>query len=265
VFELGAGEHTVVATTMTAPLTLDRVVLSTPGERADPPLNAAVRVIEESARSHALEVDCPAGCWLVLGMGHNDAWKATAAGNDLGDPDVVDGGFNGWWMEPMDGPERITLIWTAQRAVTVGLVVSLLCVLGLIVIVLASALRRRGHRSVNDASIDDIGRSARGSWVFAASVAAAVAVLIAPLWGAVALIVASGDVALRATGRRRHVLAVSGTLLAAFVAASVVVIERRDAPFPNAGWTTAFDHLHAMMLTAVVLVAASTFINPRAQ
>ena len=39
---------------------------------------------------------CPDGCWLVLGEGFHDAWSASADGRDLGPPQLVDGGFNGW-------------------------------------------------------------------------------------------------------------------------------------------------------------------------
>ena len=52
---------------------------------------------------------CPDGCWLVLGEGFHDSWSASTAGGDLGPPQLVDGGFNGWWIPPRDGPVDVAM------------------------------------------------------------------------------------------------------------------------------------------------------------
>ncbi len=56
------------------------------------------------------------------------------------------------------------------------------------------------------------------------------------------------------------VMAISGLAAVMYVAVSVAVIERRENPFPNAGWTMIFVHLNGVALTAVALVAASTLL-----
>ncbi len=257
--DLPAGEHRITASALDHPLTIDRVMLSTPDQRPELPTIATARLLSAADREHVVEVDCPDGCWLVLGMGHNVGWSAGSDTGALGEPRIVDGGFNGWWIEPTAAPQQITLTWTAQRAVTIGLMLSALAVAGLLLALVVGTWRRQGSTRSDAPDIGEHSRPTRQIWLFPLVLAAAVGVLVSPVWGAVALVVASADAALRARGRVLPILAGSGTAMTVVIAASIVVIERRDAPFPNAGWTAAFDHLHGAMLTAVFLVAASAF------
>jgi arabinofuranan 3-O-arabinosyltransferase len=249
---------------MDAAWNLDQVVLSTKRTSTLPSSAAnTVDLIEEGDRSNVVDIDCPAGCWLVFGMGHNEAWTAAVGGRDLGKPQLVDGGFNGWWIEPTSGEQRVRITWTAQRAVTIGLIVSFISVLGLIGVVGAQAWRRRDVAGAGTSLVNSADRVVAHSWIFNGVFAMVVAILVTPVWGLLALAVAAAEHALRHVGRWRPILAASGLLLAALVAVSVVFVERREAPFPNAGWTTTFDHLHGLMLTSIALVVASTFVRYR--
>jgi hypothetical protein len=67
-----------------------------------------------------------------MGEGLNPGWQATSGGAQLEPGRQVSGGFNGWWIAPSDRPTEVTITWTPQRAVTIGLVLSLLAVLGCI-------------------------------------------------------------------------------------------------------------------------------------
>jgi hypothetical protein len=91
----------------------------------------------------------------------------------------------------------------------------------------------------------------------------AVAFSVTPFWGAVVLAAGGCEIGARRLWRPIPVTAVVGLVAATWVGVSVAVIERRDSPFPNAGWTVLFEHLNGMALAAVALVAASTlFTSP---
>jgi arabinofuranan 3-O-arabinosyltransferase len=269
---LGTGEHSIVDQAAGTGFTVDRVVFSsidgTPTEvsPADPP--STVVVTGSDTRRRSVEVDCPQGCWLIFGMGHNAAWSASGPSGDLGEPEVVDGGFNGWWIEPTNGPEAINITWTAQRLVTIGLAVSLAAVLACAGVLLAAHRRRPTGAAAAEAQCAAetpvrIGADPTvASIVKLGLIASSVALLVGPLGGAVVLGVGAGQLAMYRRGRPVRIMAMSGLGMAAYVAIAVAVIERRKAPFPNAGWTNSFEHLNGLALTAVALVAASTMLNP---
>jgi len=87
----------------------------------------AMTVLHATATSARVEVRDPTGpFWMVLGESTNAGWHATADGDDLGAPQLVDGYANGWLVTPAH-PGRtmiITLDWTPQRTVDEALVVS---------------------------------------------------------------------------------------------------------------------------------------------
>ena len=201
---------------------------------------------------------CPDGCWVVLGEGFNEAWGASADGRSLGAGRLVDGGFNGWWLAPTTSPTRVEFRWTAQRPVTLGLAVSALGALVCIGLAFAGARTRpqplRAPRLVTGQP-----RRSRPRLVAAAAtlVGASVA-LVAPVWGLAALATAAVSYGAATRGRGRwatRVYELVGVALLVLTALAVLWIERRDRPFPNAGWTTHFDHLNGLALFAVLAIA----------
>ena len=268
---LGAGEHTLVDQAAGSGFTIDRVVLSSTGTRspaASPEHFADVSVTDRGTRDRTVELECPAGCWLVFGMGHNMSWSATGPSGDLGEPALVDGGFNGWWIEPTSGRHTVTISWTAQRLVTTGIVMSLLAILACCATLIAARFRMRAQRADRTSPESDPvtteapAVSGFGPWGKLALFACAVGLAVTPVAGLVVLAVGSGELLTRRWYRPIPVIAISGLVAAMYVAVSVAVIERRDNPFPNAGWTTVFVDLNGVALTAVALVAASTLIAP---
>lgn len=263
---LAAGEHTIVDQAAGTGFTIDRVVLSTTGQRspaASPEQAANVSVTDQSTLHRTAEVDCPAGCWLVFGMGHNTAWSAAGPSGDLGEPALVDGGFNGWWIEPTTGRETVTVTWTAQRLVTTGIVISLLAILACCALLIAARVRVRASIEGPDEPSPPLPAPAASRFGASGKLilfAGAVAVAVAPLSGVVVLAAGLGELLTRRWYRPIPVMAISGLAAVMYVAVSVAVIERRENPFPNAGWTMIFVHLNGVALTAVALVAASTLL-----
>ena len=90
---------------------------------------------------------CREGCWLVLGEGYHPAWSATTDAGSLGPPELVDGGFNGWWIEPSTTDVVVTLRWTAQGPLNVALAVSIVGVVACLTLIVISRRRERAARS----------------------------------------------------------------------------------------------------------------------
>ncbi len=270
---IDAGRHFIEGADHTG-LQLDRVVMTTPlaAQRATeaPAHRDVVTVTSEHARSRTAEATCPDGCWLVLGEGFNSAWSAQisdatnqdAAIVDLGEPTLIDGGFNGWWLEPRAQAVSVTMSWTAQQPVSVALAATALAALCCFGAVAAGWTSLRTKRArfpsppVIDTSPMPVPRRSR-RWVAGRIVAfgAFTWLFVTPYaaWLVVLVIAASSVAVLRWPSAR--VAAVTGLALMLYVALAVVVTERRRQPIPNAGWTTEFEHLSTASLVAMILVA----------
>ncbi len=261
---LSPGTHTIRSRgRSTLGLVVDRVLLSTQGDTAqsasDP--EPVVTVSDSSVRRRELTVgQCPEGCWLVHGEGFNTAWSAQIDGRDLGPPTMVDGGFNGWWLEPSDVDRDVVVRWTAQTPVTIGIIVALLTTLAGVVTL--AAARRRGRADpapVGSADVAFVGASssARPSPPPPSAVvvfAATCAVLISPLWGVAGIAVGVATlVADRLAPRYAAIVTPTAAIASAgAVALAVLFVQRRDRPIPNAGWTLAVDHLNGLAVFSVL-------------
>ncbi|MDX2379906.1 MAG: hypothetical protein QNM02_09135, partial [Acidimicrobiia bacterium] len=268
--DLEGGEHRVRSMARHAGYTLDRLVLSDAGptDVADQPVGVLIE--RDDTRDRTVLVDpCPTGCWVVLGEGFSEAWEATADGTDLGPPQIVDGGFNGWWLPPTTSATAVEFRWTAQRPVTLGLAVSLASIVACLLIV--ALTRRRGPPTPRMPTPVRIGGPARSApelhrgWVVPMSLLIVGGLLIQPVWGLV-----GGALGIAALLLARVVPLGVGTLLGsmglglvAFVALAVMWIERRDLPSPDAGWTESFARLNGAAVLAVVCVAIGALATPR--
>jgi hypothetical protein len=91
--------------------------------------------------------------WLVLGQSHSDGWEATASGRDLGSPMLVNGFANGWQVRPgRAGTIDITLRWTPQRVVWIGIGISVLAIVACLVLLF---VRRRRPVTMHGAELSD--------------------------------------------------------------------------------------------------------------
>jgi arabinofuranan 3-O-arabinosyltransferase len=266
---LAVGQHDIGPAQSGLPLRLDRLVL-------DDGARAALRSVDAPARAEVLDQgrfdrsvrvdDCPDGCWLVLGEGFNPAWSAVADGADLGEPALIDGGFNGWWIPAGDAAVTVELRWTAQRPLTIALLASL------IVAVLALALVLR-DRLAGDAVAtgERVGSGPRWAWAGARTEAdrrttvvligvwsLAAGALISPGWALVGAVAGAAA----ATVRRSRVAELTSLATLAAVACTVTYLERRDAPFPNGGWPVEFEWLHGFgVFAAVALLVAAVLAD----
>ena len=247
--ELIGGEHTLRSHARSAGLTVDRIVLSDQPPSAVGTALVPVTIERDDTRGRRVAVEsCPQGCWIVLGEGYNDAWEASADGTDLGPPQLIDGGFNGWWLPPTTTVTTVDLHWTAQRPVKIGLLASIVAVVGCLLII--AATRRRDRRDfVTPRPMPGGGGIGPRPWIAPAVLLVLGALLIAPVWGLVGGVL---GVVVMFVKRIANLLGWIGVGLALLVALLVMWIERRDHPLPNAGWTESFDHLNGLAVFAVL-------------
>jgi hypothetical protein len=197
-----------------------------------------------------------------MGEGFNVGWTASSSGHDLGAPVQIAGGFNGWWLPPSAASRVVDIAWTAQRPVTLGLVVSAAGVLLCLILVLRRRPARRGEVALADGPPRWAGLvPARTSWTSSATAAVvlvAVSTLIgSPKLGAVALVPA-GVILLT---RRPRLAAWGAAGLMAAIGARVAQLEHSHHYLANAAWPSIFQRLHQPSLLVVALLLASALTS----
>ncbi|MGI9052113.1 MAG: alpha-(1-_3)-arabinofuranosyltransferase domain-containing protein [Ilumatobacteraceae bacterium] len=265
--EVDAGAHLLTAGDL-AGLHVDRVALvesaTTVPTAPDEP---RIEILSQDRLTRTGRIrDCPTGCWLVLGEGFNEAWSATADGLDLGPPQLVDGGFNGWWIEPTavmaaGGAVDVAMRWTAQTPQTIALLVTAGFVLACIALIVADrrstapVFAQPARFAFHERPVGPRTRwVASGVWVVAA------ALLVGIGWAMIAALCAR--VLIVYLGRPRLAGLVTIGLLA-IIGVVVVRVVQRERPFPDAGWPAEFEWLHGVGLFAAVTLIVAAFAGSR--
>ncbi len=264
--ELTAGAHTVAsASGADTGFDVDRVVLST-DTVVPAPLPSAIDptaplVIESSARHRTLDVPpCPDGCWVILGEGYNDAWRATADGRDLGQPTLIDGNANGWWLGPTTAVTRVEIEWPVQRSLNIAFALTALAVLACLALVARDRRREDDPRCAHVRLPAE--RPVAPSLVVSAAVTVAgAAVFIDGVWALPALAVWAVAFAVPRNWASRFVGG-AGAALIAGAGLIVTYVVRTESPFPGAGWPLRFEWLHGWTLLGVVLLVGASLPTP---
>jgi hypothetical protein len=227
----------------------------------------AVTVLSQGRTSARVRVTAPSAApfWLVLGQSLDKGWTAHVDGGpSLGAPRRVDGYANGWLVHGTPGQVlTISLTWTPQSRVRIGLVVSVIAALLCIGLALVSGTRR-GPRLVEHPAAYRPWRSPdaplagrRRLWIVAGS--AALGWLL--IGWAVGLIVAA-IVAIALNRSRLQVVpalvAVAGIALSgAYVTASQI-----SHHFPLAlEWPQHFEAVRELAWVAVLALGIDAFIR----
>jgi arabinofuranan 3-O-arabinosyltransferase len=254
---LAAGAHTIESLAVDVPVAVDRIVLSDVADSHRAVTEGPTATVVDDGRfRRTIQVDhCPDGCWLVLGEGFSGAWTASGPGGSLGEPQPVDGGFNGWRIAPTTQPVEIVVEWTQQRNLEIAFAVTVIGVIVALALFVLDRRRRRAGAGGIPAGApvlrgDLVAVTRRRAIVLALVWCVASGVLIAPEW---ALAGAAGGLAVIVLRRQRLVeLTAWATVVA--VGALVTIRERRNSPAPDGGWPTIFESWHRLAMFAVVTV-----------
>lgn len=256
----GAGSHTVQAgrhRVRTAPglitgLDIDRLVWAEAAAIQPSPPRPDVQIRATGRTEQRVVVDaCPEGCWLVQGEGFNTGWAAQGPDGDLGVPQLVDGGFNGWWLEPRTTEREVVLRWTPQRTVDLGLLASALAVVGCFGLIVMDRRRRVDDVEAVIAVLRQ--RTTGATAVSLGLFTVAAALTITPLWG----LGVGAFVALGVLLRRPWLSGVAAVAVAGGIGAVMIWQVRQERPFPGPLWTAEFAHLHRPGLVVVALLVGS--------
>ncbi|MEQ1872282.1 MAG: alpha-(1-_3)-arabinofuranosyltransferase family protein [Ilumatobacteraceae bacterium] len=269
--ELSASAHTLRSTAGSG-LVVDRVVLRNQQamqlSASVPAVNVAIDATDDE-RNITVGA-CPDGCWLVFGEGFNDGWSAGSPElGSLGGPTMVDGGFNGWWLEPHDDVVHVRLRWAAQRPVNIALWCSGVAAAGCVALALWPLMRRRlpAYRSHGALlsnpefiaptlawwPMDRV--DGRRALLTAVATVAAAWLLVGPLGAAGAVVVTAATCG---WWRRPQLNAAAGVAGAAVSTLYVLAQAVRLRPSPGSPFLSAVSDAHQPYVLAVVLIASGS-------
>jgi arabinofuranan 3-O-arabinosyltransferase len=256
--DLAAGTHRLTtASGLTTGLDVDQVVLRS-GDVTESPPPPQVSVARTRTARTATVAPCPSGCWLMLGEGYNPGWAATRDGVDLGAPRQISGGFNGWWLPASTVATTVTMTWTPQRTMWIGMALAALAVLGCLVLIRRDReLDELPLLSVPCVAWPPVPSSRRASAAVAAALVALSALCIAPQYGVYAAAVGVLVVLLK----RPLVAGVAAVVLVAAVGALILRREVLYRYFANPDWPGQFADLHRFGLFVVVLLLAGALVD----
>jgi hypothetical protein len=260
---LAAGRHDVrTAVGRDLGLDVDRLVLDSAASAAAAgaaarPTPPAVTVTNQTRVAYDLRVDgATAPFWLVLGQSHNDGWHARLDGHDLGAPTLVDGYANGWRITPPagGGPLVVTLTWTPQRLVWVGLGLSAVAVVacGMLLVV--------DRRRVPEPVARPEPRRRPPPVALVVGVTVGFALVAGPAGAAAAAVTAVA--ATWAPPRVRQWLPALPAVLLAGVTAYVVAKTIRYPIPPDLNWPAAFSAVDPLAWAAVAAAITLVVVGP---
>jgi len=233
-----------------------------------------VRVIDDDRTTITLRVSASdAPYWLVLGQSSNAGWTATIDGEDRGESTLVDGYANAWLVTPRDDgrPIEVTLEWTPQKVVWIGIAISGLAMLLCVALALGVVRSRRrapagagDHLDEEPAAFappfgESSGALARGPLVGGAVAVAVTGFVFGRWW--VGLLAGAAFALAAARPRLRWVLALSAAAALA-VAGGYVLVQQYRIEYPQLlEWPIYFSRVHMVGWLAVVLLGADALLE----
>ncbi len=214
--------------------------------------------------------------WVVLGQSFSPGFTATTHdGTDLGEPTLVNGYANGWLVDPeVVGPDAdITVTWTPQRLVWIGIVLSVAGLIACVVLLVWNprppASRSGGvpdeypHQPMRPALTPLLG--IRGTTLPAATAigwAALSGALAFLLFGwAVAGVVAVVVAVALSLPRGQVLMRILGIAAFASAAGFVVLKQWRNDYLVDFNWMNQFETTHGWTLAAVALLLADPMVS----
>jgi hypothetical protein len=202
-----------------------------------------------------------------MGEGFNVGWTATIAGHELGEPQQIAGGFNGWWLPPSTTATVVNIEWQAQSPVTVALILSVFGVLGCVILAIG---RRRTVSTAAAAATQSWGAeppsfnrsvlapvALRPAALSAVVLVGLTALVVSPSMALVALVPAVAMIVFR----RPAIAGAAALLLVASIGARITKGQVLGRYAANAGWPGLWSNLHGQGLLVVTLLVAATLLD----
>ncbi|MGH9112186.1 MAG: hypothetical protein ACRDZN_07815, partial [Acidimicrobiales bacterium] len=204
--------------------------------------------------------------WLVLGQSYNEGWGASIDGEELGDPELVDGFANGWQVVPDAESFVVEMRFAPQQRVNLAMVVSvvaaaaclLLCIRRPRPAVLAPSALAEPYASVLAFRYDGALPSIRTAVVTGAGLGLVSYALAGPVVG-LGIGLAAGIGARHETFRRWLLLASPVAL--GLAGLYVLYIQLRHSPMPSFEWPIEMDRVHPLGWAAVLLLVADVIVD----
>jgi hypothetical protein len=199
-----------------------------------------------------LDVEEPS--YLVLGESYNRGWRAECDGEDLGEPEPLQGYANAWRVEP--GCENASFAFAPNRLLPAAYVVSLLACLALVALLL-----RTRRRSSAAAEVAEIHERAVGRWplkkaLAAGAVAAVVLGFVFAIRAGVVMGPAVAFILWRGIGAR-HLALAGGALLLTVVPILYLAVPVDDPGGYNTNLAVERIAAHWVGVAAIFLLGAA--------
>jgi hypothetical protein len=202
----------------------------------------------------------------VLGQSHNPGWTATADGEGLGEPELVDGFANGWLVTPTSETFEVDLRFAPQQRVNVAIVLSLVAALVCLALVLrrprtvvnAPSSLAEPYSSVLAFRYDGALPTRRTALWTGVGVGLIGVVLAGP--GVGVIVGLAAGIGARHETFRRWLLLASPAALAA-CALYVLYIQVRWSPDPSFDWPIEMRRPHPIGWLAVLLLVADVIVD----
>ena len=170
------------------------------------------------------------------------------------------GGRNTWLVEGGTTSRNLSIHWTPQRIIWIGLAISL----GAAVFCGSLIARRRKATPLPPAPSLRT-RQVSNRWAIAGA-ALVVAVAVTPIWVLIALLLVAADLILRprlirAAASMSSLIVVGATLIG-IALAFLFAQQIRTGAEPGFGWPSVFERGHRVMLTGLLLVIVGSWVAP---
>lgn len=206
--------------------------------------------------------------WLVLGESYGSGWRASVDGGpQLGEPSLVDGFANGWYVDPetVGSDGTISLEWVPNRTVRQGFVVSILATLVLVTL----AWRRPGSAfavpSARAALGPRLGLDRSGRDRVLVAFATMVAAAAVSRWWIGLLAGIAAFLACSSRREARWLLGAVAVTCIGLMSAYVFVLQARYGGPHDGAWPGLWGKAHLLGWGALAMVVAELVIEVRDQ
>ncbi|MSV57250.1 MAG: DUF3367 domain-containing protein [Actinobacteria bacterium] len=243
----------ILQSSLNASVTIDRIVLRSALAKIPEP--SQVSAITQSRTDRTTSItSCTSGCWLELNDGWNIGWEGSLSGQTLNAPIASAGGRLLWKLPATQDNTPFETNWTPQVRMWIGIAMTVIGLLICLIILGIPKIRRRKLRP--DSIVGKIAATDLSRVAFTTCALALGALIISPLYGLLAGILATHSFTSKRLPKIGIALITLGMLF-------LVAQQIRTGAAPSFGWPSVFRRSHRPILLGIVLISLSTWMTAR--